>query len=229
MLGAAAVIGLMPLASAQAADLATPPVLAPIVPVPPKPFFVRLGFVEGFFDTGLATSIAGSPVTTGNGKLSPVPTASVEAGVFLTPHFAVSISGGFPPVLSLMGTGSFAPQGVLVKSQTGVATLTGHYHFDLGPFKPYVGGGVAYAVVLRDLNAAIVAPNLMSNAGLVAETGVDYALTDSWGVFVDFKKIWLKQNFTGFTAVPGVTGLAPVYARVRTDPILLTTGVSYRF
>ncbi len=227
--GCLVLLGFASVERAHAADLPLPAVTPPAVVPPPKPFSVRAGFVEGFFDTGVATSIAGSAVTTGNGKISPVPSGSVEAGVFVAPHVAVSVSAGYPPVVSLFGTGSFAPQGVLVKTQTGVVTLTGHYHFDFGAFKPYVGGGVGYAVVLRDYNAALVAPNLMSNAGFVAETGIDYALTDTWGVFVEFKKIWLKQNFTGYTAVPGVAGLAPVYARLRTDPILLTTGVSYRF
>jgi outer membrane protein len=211
---------------ARSADLAVSPP-APFLTTP-KPFFVRLGFVETFFDTGIVTRVAGVPIT-GNGTIGSVPSAAVEAGVFVAPHVSISVGAGFPPVVSLWGTGALASQGVLFKTQTGVVTLTGQYHFDLGPIKPYIGGGVGYAIVFRDIATAIIDPSLRSNAGWVAQTGVDYALTDSWGLYLDFKKVWLKQDFTGLTALaPGIP-FFPVSTRVRSDPMLLTTGVSYRF
>ncbi len=216
-----------------AADLAvTPPALV----TSPKPFFVRLGFVESFFDAGIVTRVAGAPIA-GNGTISPVPSAAFEAGVYVAPHVSISFGGGFPPVVSLTGTGALASQGVLFKTQSGVVTLTGQYHFELasalgpafGPVRPYLGGGIGYAIVFRDIATTIQYPSLRSGGGWVAQTGVDYALNDSWGLYLDFKKIWLKQVFTGLTTLAGVPVLLPVYTRVRSDPMLLTTGVSYRF
>lgn len=217
--------------TAHAADLAQP-VLTPVPPPPAqKPFFVRIGVIGSFFDTGLATNIAGAHVANSGGSIASAVSGSVEAGVYIMPHIAVSLSGGFPPVLSLKGTGVFAAQGVLVKAQSGLTTLTAHYHFDyFGPLRPYVGAGVGYAVVFRDIaQPATIAPSLGNNAGFVAQAGVDYALTDSIGVFVDFKKTWLTQNLNGYSLLPGTPGLWPVSARVRSDPILVTSGLSYAF
>jgi len=193
-------------------------------------YFFRLGAVGSFFDTGLATSIAGTPVPGSGGKVEPKAAFAFESGVFVTPHIAISFAGGIPPVLSLTGTGVFAPQGVLVKTQTGLATLTAHYHFDyFGPLRPYAGGGLGYAIVFRDIAGSTVAPDLRSNAAFVAQAGIDYALTQSLGLYIDVKRAWLKQDFSGFTAVPGVPFLLPVTARLRSDPTLVTMGVSVRF
>ncbi len=227
-------MGLGSLAPAQAADLALPP-LTPVVPAPaPKPFFLHIGAVGSFFDTGLASNIAGARVAGSGGRIDSAISGAVEAGMYLPfvlPHLAVSFSGGYPPVLSLVGTGVFAPQGTLVKAQSGLATLTAHYHLDnFGPVKPYAGLGIAYALVFRDIATGVVAsPQLNNNVGFVLQGGVDYALTDTFGVFVDLKKVWLNQNLTGMVAQPGVVGLLPVLARVRSDPIILTSGLGIYF
>jgi len=224
-------IGLGSMTAASAADLALPTITAPVVAAAQQPYFVRLGAVGSFFDTGLATNIAGARVPGSGGSIGSAVSVSVEAGMFLTPNIAVSVAGGWPPVLGLRGTGTFAPLGTLVKAQSGVVTLTAHYHFnDFGPIKPYIGAGIGYAIVFRDIALpATIAPTLDNNAGFVAQAGVDYALTDHIGLFVDFRKVWLQQNLYGFSVVPGVPVLLPVVARVRSDPILLSSGISYRF
>jgi outer membrane protein len=226
-----AILSLGSLAPAQAADLAEP-ALTPINPAPaPKPFFLHIGVTGSFFDTGLATNIGGARVPGGAGTIGSAVTGTVEAGVFVLPHIAVSLGAGYPPVLSLTGTGVFAPQGVLVKGQSGLTTLTAHYHFDnFGPIKPYAGLGIGYVIVFRDLaTPATVNPELDNNAAFIVQGGVDYALTDTFGLFVDFKKAWLQQTLTGLANVPGVTGFLPVSARIRSDPIILTSGISINF
>ena len=217
----------------QAADLALP--LSPVAPAPaPKPFFLHIGVVGSFFDTGLATNIAGARVAGSGGTIGSAVSGNVEAGMYLPfvlPHLAVSFSAGYPPVLGLTGTGVFAPQGTLVKAQSGLGTLTAHYHLDnFGPVKPYAGLGIGYALVFRDIATGVVVnPQLNNNIGFVLQGGVDYALTDTFGVFVDLKKAWLHQNLSGLIAEPGVIGFLPVLARVRSDPILLTSGLSVNF
>jgi outer membrane protein len=229
--GLLAIFSLGSLGPAQAADL-TLPVLTPAAPPPAqKPFFLRLGANGAFFDTCVAANIAGARVAGSGGIIGNAVSATVEAGVFIMPHIAVSLSAGYPPVLSLKGTGVFAPQGVLVKAQSGLTTLTAHYHLDnFGPIRPYAGLGVGYAVVFRDIAMpATIEPILGNNAAFVLQAGVDYAITDSIGLFIDYKKAWLTQNLNGLTVVPGVAGFLPVSARIRSDPNLLTGGVSYNF
>ncbi len=229
-----ALMSLGALAPVQAADLAQP-VITPIEPLPaPRPFFLHVGVVGSFFDTGLATNIAGAHVAGSGGTIGSAVSGAIETGVYLPfvlPHFAIAFSAGYPPVLALTGTGVFAPQSVLVKAQSGIATLTGQYHLDnFGPVKPYAGLGIGYALVFRDIaTLAVVNPELDNNVGFVLQGGVDYALTDRFGVFVDLKKVWLHQTLTGMVAVPGTPGLLPVSARVRSDPLILTSGLSINF
>jgi outer membrane protein len=202
-----------------------------VAPVPAeKPFFLHIGAIGSFFDTGVLTKIGGVPVAGSGGTIGSAVSGSVEAGAFVLPHIAFSVSGGWPPVLSLRGTGVFASQGTLVKAQSGLTTFTVHYHFDnFGPIKPYAGLGVGYAIVFRDIAMpATIAPSLKDNAAFVLQGGVEYAVTDHIGIFVDVKKAWLDQDLTGFTVSPGV-GLAPVAARIRSDPLLVSTGVSFNF
>jgi outer membrane protein len=47
--------------------------------------------------------------------------------------------------------------------------------------------------------------------------------TDHWGVFFDVKKILLRTEATGFL------GPAPIRADVKLDPLVLHTGVTFRF
>ncbi len=57
--------------------------------------------------------------------------------------------------------------------------------------------------------------------------GVDYAIDDRWGAFVEIKKSWLETE-TDFTAP---TGAGPVVggSKLTLDPVTVTLGVSYRF
>ncbi len=230
-MGLLTIASLGSLAPAKAADLAQP-VLTPVAPAPAqKPFFIKIGVTGAIFDTGVATNVGGVPVAGSGGTIGSAVSGSVEMGVYVLPHIAFSVAGGFPPVLSLKGIGVFAPQGVLVKAQSGLTTITGHYHFDnFGPVKPYVGAGLGYAVVFRDIGLpATLNPNLANNLALVLQAGVDYAITDSFGVYVDARRAWLTQDLTGLSGAPGPTLFLPVSARIRSDPTLLTGGVSYSF
>jgi outer membrane protein len=196
---------------------------------PPSPFYLWLGATGAFSSTGVAATIQNAPQYGGNGRITPVATASLEAGYFFTHNIAASITTGFPPVTGLIGTGTFAPYKLIAKTRIGLPTLTVHYHVDLGPFRPYLGAGLAYAIVFRNIAVSLAEPDLHSNFGFVLQGGADYSLTDHWGIFFDVKKIWLKQMMTGFSApFPGGPQILSTSARLRSDPILLTAGISYR-
>ena len=231
-LGGCAALAL-PASTGHAADLP-----ARIAPPPPvfgapalSPFFIRVGVTGVFIDPGTVTAINGVVSPTGAATIATVPASYVEAGYFLTKSFAVSLSGGFPPVLTSTGAGGFAPLGTLYKTTVGLPIASVHYHADLGRLHPYIGGGVAYAIVFRNQAATILAPNLKGNAGVALVGGADFDLTDHWSLFVDVKKVWLKQNFKGNVAVLTPLGVAvvPVTGRVRSDPVLASLGIGYRF
>lgn len=221
----------------QAADLPTRPPEALPGASAPAPFFVRLGASGAFPDVDVKTSIAGVPVIGGNSRVDPAPAAYFEAGYYVTRNIAVSLSGGFPPTLTTRGTGSLAAQGVLYRAMVGLPVFAVTYHVDyFGRVRPYAGVGVGYGIVFRNESAAVLNPLLRNEAAFVVVAGIDYDVTTRWGVFVDVKKAFLTQRFTGTAqvpvAVPGagvVVARLPAEASVRTDPVLVSVGLSYKF
>lgn len=219
--------------SAGAADLPIKPpdpasgLLAPAA----TPFFVRLGAAAVLPDTDIAVRLGGVPVAGGNGSIDAVPAVYVEAGAYLTHNIAVSLSGGYPPTFATRGTGVLAPFGTLYKAEVGLPVFEASYHFDnFGPVRPYLGVGVGYAIVFRNEAASVAVPRLKDSAAFVLVGGFDVDLTAHWGVFADVKKAFLTQGFTGVSPpFPGAPAFLPTTARVRTDPILVSSGIQYRF
>ena len=218
----------------HAADLPAfhqPGFQASALTAPALPYFVRIGVSAVITDTTITARLAEVPVTGGGGSIATEPAAYVETGYYLTKEFAVSLSGGYPPTFTTKGTGTLAPFGSLYKAVVGFPVLAATYHFDIfGAFRPYAGAGVGYAIVFQDQAGSVIAPRLRNNAAFVVVGGFDYDITDRWGVFVDAKKAFLTQHFTGIgAAFPGGPTILPVTASVRTDPLLVSTGLSYRF
>lgn len=216
---------------AQAADVPAQAAVPSDATAPYRSIFVRLGATGALFDQGLGgASIAGQPVIGGGLKTGPVVTAYGEAGYFFTRQIAVSISGGWPPTLTEKATGVLAPFGTLARERVGAITTTAHYHFDYGRLHPYLGGGLAYAVVFHNAPGAIAQPVLRDGVGGVIVGGVDVDLDERWSLFVDIKNAWIEQRMSGFAApVPGGPAILPFKTRLHSDIVLATGGVGYRF
>jgi outer membrane protein len=99
------------------------------------------------------------------------------------------------------------------------------YHFtDFGAFKPYLGAGVNYTFMLRNkAKGVFTAFDVKNEPGLALQVGFDYMIDQHGGVNVDVKKLWLRPDATG------VVGGLPVSAKVKLDPWLIATGITYRF
>ncbi len=101
-------------------------------------------------------------------------------------------------------------------------TFTGQYHIDyFGPVRPYVGGGLAYAIVFRNISTGVIGgPRLDNNVGPVVQAGVDYAITDSIGLYIDFKKALDYAEPDGSHSDAGRGGLCPCLRphQIRPDP-----------
>ncbi|WP_158811034.1 OmpW family protein [Beijerinckia sp. L45] len=251
LLGFGCAVGALASSQVLAADLPSRAIapVAPILEPAWHPFFVRAGVAGVFPDTGINTTINAAPFPPigtipgsffpGSGHVSNRPAAAFEAGYYVTRHIAVSIAGGFPPTFTTTGQNGLATQGVLYRVMEGLPVAAVTYHLDnFGPIRPYAGVGVGYAIVFRNESAAVLNPLLRNKAAFVLVGGIDYDLSEHWGLFVDVKKAFLTQSFTGRTqpqpvVVPpfGFLGTVQptVAASVRTDPVIVTAGVGYRF
>jgi outer membrane protein len=209
----------------MAADLSsTKDVVSPPVPVEDTHWFVRLGAAGLFYNASANLTLGGAPVPGGSAKAPNNFTAMFEFGYFMTPNLSVQLTGGYPPTATINGAGTVATLGTLGKVTYGPAALTFNYNYKgLGPFQPYLGVGIAYAIIFANHDGAVRNLNVDGEAGFVIQGGADYFINRNWSVFVDAKHIFLRANATG-----NVMGL-PGTAALTVDPTIVSGGVSYHW
>jgi outer membrane protein len=142
----------------------------------------------------------------------------------VTPNVAISVTGGFPPIAKIVAGGTMTGLGTVAKTVGGPVAATVHYHItSLGAFQPYIGVGVAALIVFNDEDRLLQRYETRNAIGPVVQGGFDVMLNEHWGVFFDVKKAFLTANTKG--TLNGV----PVRSSVSLDPLVLHTGLTYRF
>lgn len=206
----------------RAADMSMPVKAAPVSE--PSPWFVRVGVGGLFFDSGTAIQLGNVPLPFANATADDNWTVVFDIGYYLTPNISIALTGGYPPTTSLTGQGSIATLGVLGQTTYGPAALTAQYHFNqFGAFQPYVGAGIAYAIIFNADDGAVKNLKVNGAPAFVLQAGAEYAFDQHWGVFADVKKLFLEVDASG------IVGGLPVQADVRLDPLIVSFGGSYRF
>ena len=193
-----------------------------------NPWMVRvraLGVVTR--NSGVVDQVAGSGLRTTD---SIVP--ELDISYFFTRNIAAELILGVTPH-KVTGTGAAATNGLYVgKAWLLPPSLTVQYHFtDFGAFKPYVGVGANYTVFFNQsagntANAAgvtVTRSNLHDTGGVVLQAGFDYMLDRHWGWNADVKWIYLRPKWDGTSSAGALTG------KVNLDPILIGTGLTYKF
>ncbi len=213
------------LASAQvhAADFLRP-TDSPAIPPAPSRFFVHFGPAGLVLKESAKINVGGVRQPGASITIDPQLTAAVELGYYLNQNFSVSFTGGFPPTVDVLGRGVIAGLGKLGQATYGPATLTAQYHFTgFGNIQPYIGAGPTFMYVFNTKDAALGNLKMDNAVGFALQAGVNVMMTQNWGVFFDVKKAYLRSTATG------VLGGAPVKGKVVLDPLVLHTGVTYKF
>lgn len=172
------------------------------------------------------TALAANPHTYASDNV--VPTLAVE--YFFTPSVSVETICCLTKH-HVNGAGSLAGTNLVNNITIIPATVTVKYHVPVGPIKPYVGVGPTLFLVLDSEPGATAATfssttKLSSQAGVVAQAGVDIALGESgYSLSLDAKKYWVSTTARWYNAA-GVERLA---TRHKLDPWVLSAGVAYRF
>ena len=216
------------LSTAHAADL---PMLAadPAVLVAPSwysNFYAHVGAAGIFLDAGAKIyTVPGGRIAGATIKIPPQVTATAEIGYRFTPNWGVSVTLGVPPTADIYGSGSVAAFGKFGSNVYGPIAVTGHYHLTtFGRFQPYIGIGPAYMIAFDSRDGAISNMQVRSAWGAVAQVGADYMITDHFGLFIDYKKAYLRTEAVGVAF-----GVTPIYAKVKLDPSIVSGGLTYRF
>lgn len=187
-------------------------------------FYIHLGPGGVILDSGGRLAANGSIVPGATVSINNSVTAIVEAGYYLTPNFAVSFTGGYPPTAHVYGAGSLAGVGEAATAVYGPMALTAHYHFlKLGAFQPYIGGGAVFMHIFATGDRLMTDVDVHDHFGYAGQVGADYLVTKRWGAFLDFKKAHLWTTATGEMFGESIRG------SIRLDPSVVQGGLSYHF
>jgi len=169
---------------------------------------------------------------------------AIEAICCVTPHHVQGT--GVLYGASLANTWVFPPSVML------------QYHFtNFGAFQPYLGVGANFTAfwgtgagnnnwylgfnptsALAGLNggvASFYSTSITPSWGAVGQIGADYMFNEHWGVNFDVKYIQMQPNAHAniITTLPSAPSLGAVYipvtAAVKINPIVVSTGLTYRF
>jgi len=211
--------------TALAADLGTA-VKKPSLPAFTEfnPWMVRvrgLAVIPGGSDKVYAAGalVAGAKVDVSN---SVVP--ELDITYFFNKNIAAELILGTTPHTA-KGKNAIAGLGTLGKAWLLPPTLTLQYHFtNFGAFKPYIGIGVNYTLFYGEEHGSMFRFRMRDTVGVAAQVGFDYMINKNWGFNVDVKKLYLRTDAKGFLA-----GGVPVKSKVKLDPWLIGTGITYKF
>src|SRR5262249_53718356 len=117
---------------------------------------------------------------------------------YIMRNLSLSLMAGVPPKPTITGKGSVALLGELGKVRYGPAILTADYHLPkFRQVRSYAGAGTAYAIILREHDAAVSQLKVHNNWGFVLDGGAERALNRNLALFVDVKEIWLAVDAHG--------------------------------
>src|SRR5882724_868664 len=190
-----------------------------------SPWFGRIAALGAFYHSSATIATNGQLLPGATATVSNNQTATVDVGYDFTRNLFALLMVGVPPRPTVTGQGTVTSLGALGRVRYGPAILTAGYRVPTGgAFRPYVGTGVAYAIIVKNHDAAVSQLDVHNNWGFVLLAGAEYRLNKAWDVFADFKQLWLAVNAVGFLA-----GGVPVKARVTLNPSLVSAGIKFRF
>jgi outer membrane protein len=215
---AAAILCSPPHAIAQSSDGAEPERLT-------SPWFVRIGMLDAIYHPSATIAMSGQMIPGATATVSNNVTMMFDLGYEITKAFSIQLMGGIPPKPTVTGERTVASLGDLGAVRYGPLVLTGNYHMPRRRgWRPYVGAGAVYAIILDDHDRAVADLVVLNNVGFVLQGGVERSIANNLELFFDFKEVWLAVDAHGKLA-----GGVPVTARVRLDPSVIAIGVKFRF
>lgn len=197
-----------------------------------SPWSVRTGPARVDFHVNSSVEVAGTTVPGGTVEASGSTFLGIEIGYAVNDDWTARLALGVPPTTTLTVSGTLTSMvppltGTLGKVKYGPAVLTANYTLgNFGGFKPYVGAGVNYTMVMKEEDGDVSDLKVKSAFGSAVEIGFDVPLTSQWSLFVDARKVWVKTTATGNLAALG--GL-PAKAYVTLNPVIVHAGIGYRF
>ncbi|MEP0985157.1 OmpW family outer membrane protein [Ekhidna sp.] len=177
-----------------------------------------------FFDLSKAsteTNIGGSDLPGENISFSNSTVPGVGVGYFVNTNISIHTVIAYPPSTTAKGKNNLEGQTAGEVTYAPFA-ISGLYHYRLGNFQPFLGGGFAYAVIL-DAEDGDVSDIEADNAfGFIIRGGFDYMVNNSWGASLSVNRLFIDTEITGDA------GGAPAKVDASLNPWVYSIGVIYR-
>lgn len=186
--------------------------------------FVHVGPSGILPDEGARIRAGGVRVPGGNIAIDDQAALAVEVGYHLDPNVAIAFTAGAPILTKINAAGSLQGLGSVGKVLNGPVGLEIQYHLkSFGAVQPYVGVGPAFLLILDNEDGVLSRFRVRDNVGVSFQAGVDVMIDQHWGLFFDVKKALLRTSATGYL------GPARIDAHIALDPVIVHSGVTYRF
>lgn len=187
-------------------------------------WFAGVGGLAAIYHSGATVSTYAGVIPGATAHVTNNITAIFDIGYNITPHTYAMLMGGYPPRPELRAKGSISALDDLGAVTYGPLVLTAGYRFPVsGRVHPYIGGGAAYAIILRDHDGAVEHLDVHNNFGYAAQAGVEYDMSERWQLYADMKQLWLNVHANG-----SIEGRVPVAARIQLNPMLLSVGIRFK-
>ena len=194
------------------------------IPFKQSRWFTRVGFMVAPYHSSATIATNGQTLSGGTAEASNNMSVTFDLGYEITKNISVLVTSGIPVKPHVTGEGTAAPLGILGKVRYGPAIFSGQYRFPkIGKFRPYVGGGAAYAIIFKNFDGSVKDLKVHNNWGSVIQGGTEYEVNSKYTFFVDFKEVWLAVNADGV-----LSDGTNVKARVKLNPSLITVGIKFR-
>jgi len=188
-----------------------------------KGWVVGIGSINAFYHSGATIATSGQTIPGATANVSNNYSLMFDVRRYIARDLSLTLMAGVPPKPTITGEGSVASLGELGKVRYGPAILTAEYHLPkLRAFRPYVGAGTAYAIILKEHDAAVSQLGVRNNWGTVLEAGAEHQLSRNMALFVDVKEVWLAVDAHG-----SLYGVAPVTAHVNLNPTIVSVGIRF--
>jgi outer membrane protein len=188
-------------------------------------WFARVGGLAALYHSSARVATPAGAIPGASAHVSNNYTPIIELGYDFTPNIYAMLMAGYPPRPKISGRGSIDSIGELGAVDYGPLVATVGYRIPVsGRLRPYFGAGAAYAIIVRDHDAAVADLHVRNNLGTALQAGVVYRLTQKWQIYLDVRQLWLSVN-----AVGSLGGQVPIAARVQLDPTLIALGWKMKF
>lgn len=154
----------------------------------------------------------------------------LTGGYYVIDHVAIEGSISTPATTNNIPAGSLAGLPNLGDDEFVLATLGASVHPVRGAISPYVGGGIQVQLTTQERDGLAVGLNIPNAHGPYLQGGVDFAISDDWGLFVDVRKAWYHTNASGLLPLDATfTNFAQVNAKAELDPLTIQFGGTVKF